>query len=247
MDARSGRTRRQVWVTVAVVVTCVTGAIAFAAVTYEPPPRPLPSLFGYDAERATEVLEEAGLEVDLRQARSCEPLGLVLATEPRVGTVVERGTRVVVRTAVPSDPTCLADYAARSQAWRFVAFSRGGDAPAFADSVTVTLDDGEPEEITRAEDPDRWGRTLDVVEAAASAAAPTRNGMASLTVLADVPPTSQCGQRQPETPGERTALRLQIDPARDDTTSLCPVTVDLFTDEEDLVDAVLVFSTDPRG
>ena len=62
-----------------VAIGLVVVAVAVgAALTYRPPPRPVPSLFALDGSQAQRLLEDQGYDVLLRPARSCEPEGLVL-------------------------------------------------------------------------------------------------------------------------------------------------------------------------
>ena len=54
-------------------------------VTYRPTPDPLPSLFALNGEQAEQLLERQGFDVSLEPARSCEPPGLVVDSDPRSG------------------------------------------------------------------------------------------------------------------------------------------------------------------
>ncbi len=56
---------------------------------------------------------------------------------------------MTVRTAVPSDVFCEAQYTARSDAWEFVGFALGGEPPEFADTVHVITDNSEPASFPR--------------------------------------------------------------------------------------------------
>ncbi len=159
-----------------VAIGLVVVAVAVgAALTYRPPPRPVPSLFALDGSQAQRLLEEQGYDVLLRPARSCEPEGLVLESDPRAGTRVREGATVTVRTAVPSGVYCQALFLSRADAWDFVSFALGHDAPAFADTVRVLVLGSEPMTFTahEAADGDRWGEALDLIAAAAHQAAPT--------------------------------------------------------------------------
>ena len=113
-----------------VAIGLVVVAVAVgAALTYRPPPRPVPSLFALDGSQAQRLLEDQGYDVLLRPARSCEPEGLVLESDPPAGTRVREGATVTVRTAVPSGVYCQALFLSRADAWDFVSFALGHDAP----------------------------------------------------------------------------------------------------------------------
>ncbi len=87
----------------------------------------MPSLFALDGDQARELLEDQGLDVQLRPARSCEPEGLVLESDPPAGTLVRRARPSRCRTAVPSGVFCQAQFFARADAWEFIDFALGGE------------------------------------------------------------------------------------------------------------------------
>ena len=214
-----------------------------AALTYRPQPAPVPSLFGLDGPAAQRLLEDQGYDVVLRPTRACEPEGLVLGSQPATGTLARPGTTVSVRTAIPSGPTCDAEYAARSDAWAFVAFALGeGEAPEFTRTVTVVVDNQDPYRLDRvaAVDRDRWGGLLDRVARAARAPAPTDNGMPRLVVRRDVLPVERCGVRPPPGAGGRPVLRFEVDVRRPDDASGCPLTVDLYRTSDRVIEAVVL-------
>jgi hypothetical protein len=72
------------------------------ALTYRPPSEPLPSLFALDGDQAQQLLQQEGFDVLLRPARSCEPPGLVVGSDPPSGGPVGKGATVTVRTSVLS-------------------------------------------------------------------------------------------------------------------------------------------------
>lgn len=239
---RGERAPSRSWIAIALVLV-VVAVVGLAAILVDPAPRPLPSLFGYQAREAEARLTDAGWDVQLRVARACEPQDLVIGTTPPAGTLVAEGEPVSVRVAVPY-AECLAQYQRRADAWDFVRFARGlAPAPGFASTVSVVIDDGEADELSReqAGRPQSWGTTLDLVADAADTPAPTRNGMPSLTVTEGVPPATYCGVDRPTAAGERPALRLAIDPAPDDQTSDCPLSVDLYRSAGG-IDAVVVYT-----
>lgn len=224
-----------------VVVVVAVGA----ALTYRPPARPVPSLFGLDGPQATRVLEDAGYDVVLRPTRACEPEGLVLSSDPVTGALARTGSTVSVRTAIPSGPACDAQFTARSEAWRFVAFALGeGPAPAFTRTVTVVVDSQDPYFLDHvaAVDRERWGGLLDRVARAARLTAPTDNGMPRLTVRSNTVPDQVCGVPTPGGTGDRRVLRIEIDPRPADQRSGCPLTVDLYRTDDRAIDGVVVYT-----
>ncbi|WP_028651460.1 PASTA domain-containing protein [Nocardioides halotolerans] len=219
-----------------------------AALTYRPPPQPVPSLFGLDATQAQRLLEDEGYAVLVRPARSCEPDGLVLGSEPPAGTLAREGATVTLRAAARSDAFCQAQFLARSDAWDYVAFALGGDPPPFAATVTLVVAGSEPRSFTRGEagDGTRWGEAFDLVLAAARAAAPTASGMPALRVEATLPPEAWCGVARPPELGDRFALRLQIDPRASRAEGGCPLSVDLYRSER-VIDTVVVYPARADG
>jgi len=151
---------------------------------------------------------------------------------------------VTVRTAVPSGPTCEAQYADRSEAWRFVAFALGGPPPEFARTVTVAIDTQYPYILDHdaAVDPDRWAGLFRRVERVARATAPTVSGMPRLTVRSNLLPTVLCGVPKPGGAGERRVLRLEIDSRPDGDVSGCPMTIDLYRTSDRAIDGVVVYT-----
>jgi hypothetical protein len=217
-------------VAIGLLVVAVT---VVAGLTYRPPPRPVPSLFALDASQAQQLLEDQGYEVQLRPARSCEPEGLVLESDPPAGTRVREGATVTIRTAVPSDVYCQA---------LFVAFALGGDAPRFADTVRLLVDGSTPRSFTREEAAGNraWTEAFDLIAAAAHEAAPTSSGMPALRVDVTIPPELWCGVPRPPQAGRRFVLRLQIDPRAARNDDGCPLTVDLYRSER-VIDTVVVY------
>ncbi len=235
------RSRTGPFVAVGLVAVAVAVGVAL---TYRSPPEPMPSLFALSGSQAEQLLEEQGFEVVLRPARACEPHGLVLGSEPAVGDLVRDGATVTVRTAVPSGPTCDAQYADRSAAWRFVAFALGGPPPEFARTVTVVVDSQDPYYLDHvaAVDPDRWGGLFKRLARTARATAPTDNGMPRLTVRSNVLPTILCGVPKPSGTGDRRVLRLEIDSRPAGDVEGCPMTVDLYRSTDRAIDGVVVYT-----
>jgi len=232
---------------VAIALLVVAAAVG-AALTYRPPPRPVPSLFALDGSQAQRLLEDQGYDVLLRPARSCEPEGLVLASNPPTGTPVREGATVTVHIAERSDVFCQAMFLARADAWEFVAFALGGEAPPFADTVRVLVSGSIPRTFTREEavDSGRWGEAFDLIAVAAHGAATTSTGMPALGVDATNPPDQWCGVPRPPETGRRLALRLQIDPGASQRGTGCPLTIDLYRSER-VIDTVVVYKARSAG
>jgi hypothetical protein len=226
---------------VAIGLAVVAAAVG-AGLTYRPPPQPMPSLFALDGSQAQQLLEDQGYDVLLRPARSCEPEGLVLESDPPPGTRIREGSTVTVRTAVPSDAFCQSLFLTRADAWDFVSFALGGDAPPFADTVRVFVSGSSPRTLTgqQASDRGRWDDAFDLIATAAHRAAPTPTGMPSLRVDVTIPPDLWCDVPRPTETGRRFALRLQIDARQARNDVGCPLTVDLYRSER-VIDTVVVY------
>lgn len=219
--------------------------VAAAVVLWRPrEPPPLPSMFGYDAATASRVLGDAGYDVVTLAEESCEPRGLVLAADPVPGTRVRPGQTVTLSASAPSDPRCLADHAARSAAWEFVGFVRGEEAPEFATVVTVYLD-GEPLALLSgraAADPRSWTEPLVLIERAATRVVSTRSAMPRLDVAFALPLPLPCGVGLPTSYEDRESLRFSITaPPGSLGDEDCPLTVDLYRDSADRIEAVSIF------
>lgn len=232
---------------VALGLVAVAVAVGLA-LTYRPPPEPMPSLFALSGNEAEQLLEDQGYDVVLRPARACEPQGLVLGSDPPVGRPVQEGATVTVRTAVPSGVFCDAHYGPRSDAWEFVAFALGGSAPEFAETVHVIVDRSGPAMLNHDEatQPGRWGGTFAQISATARQTAPTENGMPRLQVTIGIPPEEWCGVQRPIQAGERSALRIQIDPRTTDDEGGCPLTIDLYR-IGGVIDSVVIYTAKEIG
>ncbi len=221
------------------------GVIGAAMLAYDPPPEPLPSLFGLDAAQAEDLLEARGHTVELRPARACEPRGLALGTDPPVGTVAAEGSRVTVRFAVPADVFCMAAYEGRVAAWQLVAFARGGPAPELATEVLVvrdgtelTLSGSAPQERSA------WDDALAPLVTTGEAFAPTTSGMARLSVDTRVSADDSCAPTTPARLSGRSPLRIRIESTVRRPADTCPLVVDLYRDAADRLDAVVVASAE---
>ena len=225
-------------------------AVAVGVVlTQDHPTEPMPSLFGTTGAQARALLEDDGYEVIVRERRECEPMGLVVGSDPRAGEPVERGATVSVFTAVPSGPQCETEDSRRADAWEFLAFAIKGDAsPRFARTVTVVIDgvEGEPRSGVGAETSDRWSALRALVADQSAVAADTVTGQPALSVTEGVPPAATCGLDRPAGAVDRAALRLEVD-ARGPDERGCPLTVDLYRDSDRVIDAVVIYSAASPG
>ena len=149
---------------------------------------------------------------------------------------------MTVRTAAPSAVFCQALFLTRADAWDFVSFALGGDAPGFADTVRVLVPGSPPRTLAgqEAADGGRWDEALDLVATAAHRAAPTPTGMPSLRVDVTMPPELWCGVPRPPETGRRFALRLQIDAPAGARRRRLPLTIDLYRSER-VIDTVVVY------
>jgi hypothetical protein len=227
---------------VAVALVLVAVAVG-VVVTYRPAPDSLPSLFALTGDQAEDFLESQGYDVSLEQARSCEPPGLVVDSDPPSGGPVRKGATVTVRTSRLSGSQCEPAYPRRLAAWEFVQFALGrGPAPDFASSVDVVVDGGAPIRLTG--DAAAMLLALDDVTAPIAQAArqtrPAESGLPRLVVTSTSPPLSWCGVTRPDVVDDRSSIRFKID-ARPDGESGCPLTVDLYQSES-LIDAVVVYT-----
>jgi hypothetical protein len=247
--ARSAR-----WPVVAAAAVVAVGLTGAAVVGAPGPDQVLdddqvPSLFGYDAADAGRLLAERGLRVDQRRTRACDPVGIVVGSDPPVGARFREGDTVTIRTAVPSDVFCMARFPARSQAWDFVHWAVGrGPAPAFADAVDVVVDGSDPVRLSgrEATDRERWGDpgVLTTVEDAVAAVydvpGSTDYRVPHLEAAMTVPPLRNCGVDRPVRTGERIALSLTVE-LRVDGPEPCPLTVDLYG-TDGAIDTVVLYT-----
>jgi hypothetical protein len=225
------------------VLALVVAGIGTAS--HRPPAAtPMPSLFGLDRSAAQRLLEGRGYEVVVVPTPACAPEGLVVASYPRPGQPVRQGATVTVRTAGPRQlASCAADGSVRADAWAFVGFALGGRPPAFADTVHVIVDRSEPAMLNHDEalDGTRWGGTFDLIATAGHQIAGTDTGLPVLRADEAVPPDSWCGVPRPIEAGERSALRIEIDPRGPRDDHGCPLTIDLYRVGR-VVDSVVVYT-----
>lgn len=111
----------------------------------------IPSVFGYNADSARDLLEAKGWDVANVDSASCEPAGRALATVPQAGaTPSSRSVKLLV--SVPADGLgCNFDPGSKPQdralAWQVLDFARTGSALDFSDEVTVVVN-GQRQRIT---------------------------------------------------------------------------------------------------
>ena len=225
------------------VALLVVAVAVGVVVTYRPTPDSLPSLFALTGDQAEQLLESRGYDVSLEQARSCEPPGLVIDSDPPSGAPVRKGATVTVRTSVLSGSHCEPAFPRRLASWEFVQFALGrGPAPDFATSVDVVVDGGTPVRLTG----NAAAMLLaldDVTTPIADAARQTRDadsGLPRLVVTFTGPPDTWCGVALPDVVADRSSIRFKID-ARPDSETDCPLTVDLYRTDS-LIDAVVVYT-----
>lgn len=227
----------------AAAVVVAVGAVAGGLwwVLRPPPPITVPSFYALDASAAGDQLRALGLRASLQTVPVCEPGALVVGTTPGAGERVEAGTSVRLRSAVPPGGEPCRESLERAEAWDFVHFVLGGPAPAFDDTVFVVLDGREPAVLpaAAAADSERWAG----IGAIARSVDDLTRGIAAyplLVVSTGVPPPEQCGIARPASAGQRKTLRLQVVPRRAER-ELCPLTVDLYRDADDVIDAVVIY------
>lgn len=248
-----GRNRRRPLVLAA---AATAAGLAFAAVAMSSAPRDdgvltedqVPSLFGYDVTSARLLLIGRGLEVTERRAPACDPIGLVVGTDPPTGVRVDEGDTVALLTASPADYSCLTKYADRSDAWDFLAFAAGrADAPRFADRVSVVVDGSAPVTLTHAEaaDRDRWGdpsvltAITDVLAQVVDLPDSPVYRTPDLSAARLTPPSARCGVPRPDGLRGREALSLVVTlRGRSDA---CSFTIDLYRRGE-VIDAVVLYT-----
>ena len=237
---RDRRSRSGPVVAIGLVVLAVAVG---AALTYRPPPESMPSLFALEGLQAQRLLEDRGYDVLVRPARSCEPPGLVVGSDPPGGGSVRKGTTVTVRTSVLSGSQCEPTYPARSAAWSFIKFALGlAPAPQLTGTVRLLVSGSIPRTFVGNEVAfdDGWGEAFDLIVTAARQTSGTDSGMPVLRAALTTPPAIWCGVPRPLGMAGRTAVRFQIDPTpRDDDG--CPLTVDLYRTAQG-IDTVVVYT-----
>jgi hypothetical protein len=236
---------RSPWPLVGLALAVIVGVVGYA-LTRPPATEPMPSLFALDGAGAEALLTAAGYDVTLRPVRECEPLGQVLGSDPPTGDPVEAGARVAVFTAVPSGSDCEARYLARTEAWQFLRFAVDGSTdPRFARSVSVIIDGDEGEPLRGGAGVGRsvdWQPLRELVAVYGQQPVGPPTGLPQVAVTRGVPPESTCGIDRPDFLGDRSALRVQVDTRPIGADFGCPLTIDLYRDAGEAIDAVVIHS-----
>ena len=173
-----------------------------------------------------------------------------MASDPKAGDPVESGATVSVFTAAPAGSNCEATFGERGDAWNFLEFAITGEAePMFARTVTVVVDgvEGEPRSGVGAAASERWTSIRQLVRKQAEAPARTPTGLPMLAVSEGLPPESTCSIVRPPGAADRAALRLEVDSRRIGATTGCPLTIDLYRTSEQVIDAVVIYSSVPEA
>jgi len=242
---------------VLVCVLAIAALVGGGATPAPPPNGPLrdnqvPSLFGYDVPSARRLLSGRGLEVGLKASPACEPVGLVVGTDPPLGTRVDDGDTVTLLTASPYGYSCEQVYRARSDAWDFLGFAAGRrPAPAFAAHVEAVVD-GTPIRLTRpqARDPENWGDPSALTLLADAMAqvydVPDSPIYRTPSLDADVlvPPPRRCGIARPQGTAHRQALTLTL-AVYNVGPYLCPLRLDVYRTPAGAIDVVALYTAQP--
>jgi hypothetical protein len=249
------RPRGRRWPAVAALGLVVAAAgTVFVVTRPEAPPTDhlradqMPSLFGYDGEAASALLEKRGLKVRKEPFRACEVLDRVLASEPATGAEVDRGDRVVIYTAVPADVTCLTDYGQRELAWNLLDWANGhASAPRFAPRVWVYPSDG-PAQIltgTEAADPASWrhSQVLTALRKASSDVAlvqehPVTYAVPAVRIVKPTDGAGECGVPDSSVAGTADVVAFVVRSA--DRTG-CPLEVELHLDQDRRIEGVALY------
>lgn len=241
------RTRR--WLGVGALVAALAAIGAVVTLTRPEQPLPdrlrgdqVPSLFGYDGGAARDLLESRGLAVTVEQARDCEVLGRVVASDPPPGALVDRGDPITVYTSLPASLTCLTDYQDRATAWQLLDFANGrGPAPAFADRVFVYAGDAPPVVLDsrQARDPRTWDRTgvlaglrraSDRVDLVSEH--PLEYAVPAIRITRTDEGLGDCGVPEPAVAGTGDAFAVLV---RSPDRTGCPVRLDVFREGSAIV------------
>jgi PASTA domain-containing protein len=208
----------------------------------------LPSLFGFDRTTAEALLEDRGLDVQLRTFQSCEVRDRVVASDPGPGARVDRGDEVIVYTSLPTSNNCLPRYAHREVAWRFLDFANGrGLAPQFAPRVFVYPGDGRRLVLTGAEAgaPETWGPTgiLSRIRAASDDVAllterPLAYAVPAIRVVDATDALGTCGVPATSVAGTSDAIAVLV--RRADRQG-CPLRLELYRDAERRIESVALY------
>lgn len=119
----------------------------------------MPQTLMMPVDRATSMLEDLGLRVEVEVQEGCVPPGRVVSARPDLGARVDPGDTVTVRVSVASQGFCLAPYRFDDVLALLDLARYGTDGPAFAPEVQLWSDGALLRTITadEAADPARWG------------------------------------------------------------------------------------------
>jgi serine/threonine-protein kinase len=106
---RTPLAQRLVPVVVAIVVLAVLGAAGVAIATAGGATVAVPSVVGLSRDQATEAIATQGLSVTITEQDADDPLGVVLAQQPRAGTFSHDGTKVTLVVSRGPPPVVIPD------------------------------------------------------------------------------------------------------------------------------------------
>ena len=235
---------------VAALVAVVAAAFAVTLVA-GPPEREeverrvatVPPLVGLTSTEAVSALGRAGIETRVDPVPQCDPAGQVLGSVPPSGDTVRPDEVVtIVATATPSW-SCPPDADGRGEAWAFLRFLVSGSGrPDLAREVRLYVDGeavGTADGTQPATSSDwRW-RVRDPV--VAHAVRPVANDLGQPVVSitrGPLPPTT-CGRRTPG-PAAVGAAPTRVVLTVGGADLGCPLTIDLFEDDDGAIAAVSV-------
>ncbi len=209
--------------TVAVVAAtslALTGQLGGVGPSFDPSPTPapprltatpwnsvqlsddqVPSVFGYDAESARQLLTDAGLDVTtagLVSDDGCRYVGRALRTDPPLGSAVEPGGSATLLVGDTLGSCTKPELRSSQRVWQFVDFAAGRSTPPdFATNVTFSVN-GDVVSLSarQAQDPSLWptcspdlalcpGNAADVVAASSRRVQRVGSGYAQPTLEVD--------------------------------------------------------------
>ena len=230
-----------------------TGPPAVDPTTATASPRPqlapdqIPSVFAYDADSATRLLQSSGLKVTTKPDYVCGTTGRATKTRPAVGARFQPGDAVTLYvTQIPPNARCV-EPVAQDAAWEFLDFANGrGPAPAFAEEVTFYVDGEKTGTLTAAEAADaaNWSGTSAISEIREQTRVLQQaNGFGEIPAMS----ARGLGPREdsavPASVEDRPALSLSVDVLTDGIFHI-PLTVDLYR-TDGRIDTVVTVTEKP--
>jgi hypothetical protein len=216
----------------------------------EPSGAGIPSVFGYDADSAEQLLTSAGLVVTRKPSYTCLTSDRAVRTSPPAGDAYQGGASVTLLVSEQPSAARCAVPPLDALAWQLLDFANGrGPAPAFASEVTVYVD-GQRTVLTGEEavNPRTWstGSALGLL-AAASRQKELREGFTATPVLrvhTDDGTQFACGgQELPPELSDRQSLWFSIEIPTDGPSLSCTF-ANVFLDEGQ-VDTLVVRTSAP--